>query len=1045
MKRSAILFFLILALMPTWASLLSSADSQPSALQGQYIGAVPGEGRAPLLRKTFTVKDAKSAVVLRVNSLGYHEAYLNGVKVSDYVLTPAVSQLNKRSLVVSYDVTGMLRKGQNELVVWAGSGWYKPKTFGAQYEGPLVKAELCYSDPSAHHPSLIVCTDGSWQGTWSGYSDRGTWEAHKMGGELIDARIVPTALSAASLDKMAWQPVDVVRVEGMEVSPQLCEPCRVQETLEPASIVADGEGRFVVDFGRIVNGMIELTLPQMAAGDTTKVSFSDVRRDDGSFYFVTADRYIASGRSGGDHFESRFNHHVFRYVVVDFPKNDNISHSFPTPFTIKARRMRTDFRRTAWFESSDEELNRIHDMVAYTLENLAFNGYMVDCANIERLGYGGDGNASTQTLQTLFDVERLYDNWLMAWRDVIHPDGSLPHTAPAPYFAGGGPYWCSFVVQAPWRTYMNYGHEEVLRENYPTMKLWLQYVDKYTIDGLLKKWPDQPDRWWYLGDWAAPKGTDVNVQDEQSVDLVNNCALCQVYLQLEQIARILGKEADAKEFQRRYTELTRVIQQTFYHPESATYGTGSQIDMVYPMLVGVTPKSERGRVVQSLKARTEQLYKGHLVTGLVGIPVLTEWATLHHEADWMYSMLKQHDYPGYLYMLDNGASGTWEHWNGERSLLHNCYNGIGSWFYQALGGIIADEPGYRHVTICPQVPQGLEWVNVTQDTPQGKIVVRRNGRQLHVELPEGITANIFGKEYTAGSYDLVMPQPLPNKAQQVVRALNDPTTDYVVVVAHRGDWRNYPENSLAAIESVIGMGVDIMELDLKLTKDSILVLSHDETLDRCTTGSGKISDYTYDELLRFDLKRGHGIAIPGMKIPTLRQALQLCKDRIVVNVDQGYGYYDLVLAITEELGMTDQVLIKSGSPYAAVRKKFAQHAHNMMYMPVVGISSAGSSQLFDEYINDPQPPMAFELCFGSLDEAVRAAARRVVEGGSKVWVNTIWGSLCGNYDDDRAFDTDRPDNVYGTILDLGTSIIQTDRPEFLIKYLEEKGRRNFEN
>ena len=179
--------------------------------------------------------------------------------------------------------------------------------------------------------------------------------------------------------------------------------------------------------------------------------------------------------------------------------------------------------------------------------------------------------------------------------------------------------------------------------------------------------------------------------------------------------------------------------------------------MTYPLLVGVTPKSERGRVVNELKRRTEQLYDGHLATGLVGIPVITEWATLNHEADWMYSMLKKHGYPGYLYMLDNDATATWEHWDGRRSRMHNCFNGIGSWFYQALGGIISDTPGYSHVTIDPQVPQGLEWVNVTQETPLGTITVRRNGQQLHVELPEGITATIFGKEYDDGSYDLTMP------------------------------------------------------------------------------------------------------------------------------------------------------------------------------------------------------------------------------------------------------------------------------------------------
>jgi glycerophosphoryl diester phosphodiesterase len=263
------------------------------------------------------------------------------------------------------------------------------------------------------------------------------------------------------------------------------------------------------------------------------------------------------------------------------------------------------------------------------------------------------------------------------------------------------------------------------------------------------------------------------------------------------------------------------------------------------------------------------------------------------------------------------------------------------------------------------------------------------------------------------------------------------------VVSHRGDWRNYPENSLPAIESVIRMGVDMMELDLKMTRDSVLVLCHDGTLDRTTTGSGPVSKYTYAELQQFDLKRGHGIAIPGLKIPTLRQALQVCKDRITVNVDQGYDYYDQVLAITEELGMTDQVLIKSGRTVEEVRRKLAEHPHNMMYMPVMSLDNPSATSTFDGYLAAQPPQLAYELCFNELTDHVRQSAKRVLEAGSKVWVNTIWGSLCGNYDDDRAFDSPDPDKVYGPILELGTSIIQTDRPEFLIRYLEKKGRRKF--
>ena len=281
----------------------------------------------------------------------------------------------------------------------------------------------------------------------------------------------------------------------------------------------------------------------------------------------------------------------------------------------------------------------------------------------------------------------------------------------------------------------------------------------------------------------------------------------------------------------------------------------------------------------------------------------------------------------------------------------------------------------------------------------------------------------------------------PNKAEAVVAALHDPASRYVVVVSHRGDWRNYPENSIPAIESVIRMGVDMVEIDLKMTKDSVLVLSHDRTLNRCTTGKGPISDYTYEELLAFNLKRAHGATVQGLKIPTLREALSVCKDRITVNVDQGYEFYDQVLAITEELGVTDQILIKGSRPWAEVKEKLDSHPHNMMYMPVISGLQKGESERFAEYISAPEPQLAYELCFSELNDAVRSGAKKVLDRDSKVWVNTLWASLCGGYEDDCAFEAKDPAEVYDVILDLGTSIIQTDRPELLINSLEKKGRR----
>lgn len=278
-----------------------------------------------------------------------------------------------------------------------------------------------------------------------------------------------------------------------------------------------------------------------------------------------------------------------------------------------------------------------------------------------------------------------------------------------------------------------------------------------------------------------------------------------------------------------------------------------------------------------------------------------------------------------------------------------------------------------------------------------------------------------------------------NRAEMIAAQIHNPNSKYVVVACHRGDWRNYPENSIPAIESIIRMGADIMELDLKLTKDSVLVLSHDWTIDRCTNGKGRVSDYTLDELKQFRLKRAHGVATDSLHICTLREALECCKDRICVNVDQGYEYYDMVLAITEELGVTDQILIKGKHSVASVAEKMAAHEHNMMYMPIIDIQKEQGQKLFQEYMDTKTVPLAYEVCWKKLTPEVSDCFKKVVESGSKLWVNTIWGSLCGYLDDDKALDCGDPAEVYDQVIALGASMIQTDRPEQLLNYLRKKG------
>ena len=710
-----------------------------SQMKGEYIGASVEGGKicAPILRKKVKLTQGETSF-LHVNTLGYHEIYVNGKKVGEDVLTPAVSHLSKRSLIVTYDITPYLREGENDLLIWLGQGWYKTTTFGAAYEGPLVKAEL---DVLRNGKWEVVAeTDGSWYGRESGYSDTGTWRALQFGGERVDGRVLPRDLSTQALDKMKWTPVVKVNVPDHIASPQMCEINKIHQILQAVSVKKLGESLWLVDMGKVQTGWFEMQMPILPAGHEVIMEYSDNLTKDSEFDKQgESDIYISGGKQG-EYFRNKFNHHAFRYVrISNLPQK-------PETDTMKSLQIYGDYKQTATFECSDADLNAIHQMIQYTMKCLTFSGYMVDCPHLERAGYGGDGNSSTMSLQTMYDVAPTFENWVQTWGDSMREGGSLPHVGPNPGTGGGGPYWCGFFVQAPWRTYVNYNDPRLIEKYYSQMKEWFKYVDKYTVDGLLKRWPDTKYRDWYLGDWLAPMGVDAG--NQASVDLVSNCFISECLSTMYKTAITLGKREEAEEFAMRREKLNKLIHQTFYREDEGIYSTGSQLDMCYPMLVGVVPDSLYNKVKENVVAMTEEKYKGHIAVGLVGVPILTEWAVRNKQVDFFYQMMKKRDYPGYLYMIDHGATATWEYWSGERSRVHNCYNGIGTWFYQAVGGIRLDEakPGYRHFYVDPQIPNGVTWTKVTKESPYGTIAVNweLQGKQLNLQLivPAGTTATV---------------------------------------------------------------------------------------------------------------------------------------------------------------------------------------------------------------------------------------------------------------------------------------------------------------
>lgn len=274
------------------------------------------------------------------------------------------------------------------------------------------------------------------------------------------------------------------------------------------------------------------------------------------------------------------------------------------------------------------------------------------------------------------------------------------------------------------------------------------------------------------------------------------------------------------------------------------------------------------------------------------------------------------------------------------------------------------------------------------------------------------------------------------RLNEILSELSAPAKQSVLVVSHRGDWRNAPENSLQAFQNCIDMGVDMVELDLKKTKDGELILMHDNTLNRTTNGTGKPEDYTLAELKELRLKNGAG-CLTRHKIPTLRETMLLCKGKILVNVDKGYEYFEDVQKILEETGTANQCVVKEKIPYQTIKEQHGDILDKVIFMPKADLCKPEAKSVIDSYLLN-EKPLAFEVRFSQVNDKVFELIKKLNDNGIKVFVNALWPAQNAEHDDDRAVELKQPDESWGWLIQQGFKLIQTDRPALLLDYLRAK-------
>lgn len=703
----------------------------------RWISAPDYGGRAPLMRKAFKVRSGLSGARMVICGLGYHELYVNGARVDDDCLVPNISNYAKRRdldkhaialdgnfsgyrvLYLGRDVLGSLREGDNVLGVVLGNGFYIPDKGIASTFGQLclrMQLHLTYSDGSTE----VVQTDDTWQARPSAIMYDGIFQ-----GELYDARMETPGWATTDAPREGWDQAKVVSgPDGAVMSAQTSPSDKVTEVLQPVKFKAVGEKAYEVDFGKEISGWIRLRDIRGKAGDTVRVDF-ECESPQG------IQRYVLKG-GGAEEYAPRFTWFVFRRA--------RITGATLSWENVQAEAVNTDVPIDAEFVCSNPLYNEINAIWRRSQTDNMHGCAPSDCPHRERLPYTGDGQAAAETVMLNYDAAAFYAKWLRDIRDSQNAEtGYVPNGSPWEPGCGGGVAWGAAMCVIPWQYFVQYGDTATLRSNYDAMKAQMGHMYTWlTPEGTMfqKKTnhgTNDVSYWLNLGDWCPPA-------DLPREELVHTfyCWLCSGYT--ARAASVLGHTDDAAFYAAKADDLWQAFHRAFYDPAAKSYGKGGS--NVYALHMGV-PADRLDDVRSTLRREIMEDNKGHINTGFLATKYFFETLSDAGLDDVAHAVMNKRDFPSYGWWIEQGATTTWEQWDGGNSHNHPMFGSGLTWFYRRLAGVEADEsmPGYRHFVVDPRLPEGPFSVRYSKQTPYGRlslqVVQDAAGRQLEVTVPVG--------------------------------------------------------------------------------------------------------------------------------------------------------------------------------------------------------------------------------------------------------------------------------------------------------------------
>jgi alpha-L-rhamnosidase len=716
---------------------------------------------APLLRTELTLEPGHGPVAraeLRASAHGVFEAHLNGVPVSDDVLSPGWSSYEWRLRYRSYDVTGLLQDATGSPVVLGlalGNGWYRGRlTWSgdrALYGDRLAAIASLTIDYEDGHQQ-VVATDGSWTAGPSAVLSDDLYD-----GQTIDARLASDAWLRPGFSDDSWGPVSVVDAD-LDTLVAYVGPAVVRhEELRPVRIWTSPNGATLVDFGQNLVGWVKFSV-QGERGRTIRVRHAEVLEHGelGTRPLRSAkatDELILSGEL--DVFEPTFTFHGFRYAeVTGWPGE-------LTEDSLVAVVVSSDLPRIGRFECSDELVNQLHSNVVWGQRG-NFLDVPTDCPQRdERLGWTGDLAVFSATAVFLFDSGGFLRDWL---RDLDveqrAADGMVPFVVPDvikflppnPHFGAEDTtsFWSDAAVWVPWAAWQAYGDVDALAEAFPAMSAHVRRVEgKLSDTGL---W----DTGFQFADWLDP---DAPPEDpaaaKADTGVVSTAAAYRSSAMVAAVALELGHDAEAEHFSALADRLRTAFNEHYVTDDGRVR---SDCATVYALAIAFGLLDEPQRQLAGDRLAELVAANGYRVaTGFAGTPYVSDALTLTGHLDHAYRLLLERECPSWLYPVTMGATTVWERWDsmlpdgsinpGEMtSFNHYALGAVADWMHRVVGGLASAAPGYARVRIAPQPGGGLTWATTSLLTPYGEVRVAweivDGELTVQADLPEGVTAEL---------------------------------------------------------------------------------------------------------------------------------------------------------------------------------------------------------------------------------------------------------------------------------------------------------------